>query len=292
MEAEKVFNFVPCLWKNYSMERRYILNAIDAALWAGKEILSIYDDPASDFQIERKADNSPLTIADRKAHETICHFLDETPFPLLSEEGKHLPYSERRAWDTLWIVDPLDGTKEFIKKNGEFTVNIALVHHSVPVMGVIYLPVKKELYFGLYELGAYKLSDITTRDGLSWDELVAKAVRLPEVNMRERFVIVASRSHLTPETEDYIKEMKRSHAEVDLISSGSSIKICLVAEGKADVYPRFAPTMEWDTAAGHAIVRAAGMEIYQAGREEPLLYNKENLLNPWFVVEAKHTEIK
>ena len=106
-------------------------------------------------------------------------FLDETPFPLLSEEGKHLPYSERRAWDTLWIVDPLDGTKEFIKKNGEFTVNIALVHHSVPVMGVIYLPVKKELYFGLYELGAYKLSDITARDGLSWDELVAKAVRLP-----------------------------------------------------------------------------------------------------------------
>lgn len=274
------------------MERRYILNAIDAALWAGKEILSIYDDPASDFQIERKADNSPLTIADRKAHETICHFLDETPFPLLSEEGKHLPYSERRAWDTLWIVDPLDGTKEFIKRNGEFTVNIALVHHSVPVMGVIYLPVKKELYFGLYELGAYKLSDITARDGLSWDELVAKAVRLPEVNMRERFVIVASRSHLTPETEDYIKEMMRSHAEVDLISSGSSIKICLVAEGKADVYPRFAPTMEWDTAAGHAIARAAGMEIYQAGREEPLLYNKENLLNPWFVVEAKHTEIK
>ena len=124
------------------------------------------------------------------------------------------------------------------------------------------------------------------------DELLAKAVRLPETSVHERFVIVASRSHLTPETEDYIEKMKCSHAEVELISSGSSIKICLVAEGKADVYPRFAPTMEWDTAAGHAIAHAAGMEIYQAGKEEPLQYNKEDLLNPWFIVEPKHTEIK
>lgn len=274
------------------MERRYILNAIDAALQAGEKILSIYDDPASDFQVEKKADNSLLTIADRKAHETICRFLADTPFPLLSEEGKHLPFSERRNWETLWIVDPLDGTKEFIKRNGEFTVNIALVHHSVPVMGVIYVPVKKELYFGVHDSGAYKLSGITARNGMSWDELIAKAVRLPETGMHERFVIVASRSHLTPETEDYIEKMKCSHAEVELISSGSSIKICLVAEGKADVYPRFAPTMEWDTAAGHAIARAAGMEIYQVGKEEPLQYNKEDLLNPWFIVEPKHTEIK
>lgn len=274
------------------MEQQDILSAIDAALQAGEEILSIYDDPASDFQIERKADNSPLTIADRKAHETISRFLADTPFPLLSEEGKHLPYSERRAWETLWIVDPLDGTKEFIKRNGEFTVNIALVQHSVPVMGVIYLPVKKELYFGVYGQGAYKLSNIAIRNGMSWEELTAKAVRLPEASVRSRFVVVASRSHLTPETEAYIEEVKRTHADVELVSSGSSIKICLVAEGKADVYPRFAPTMEWDTAAGHAIARAAGMEIYQAGKEEPLRYNKEDLLNPWFIVEAKHTEIK
>lgn len=143
----------------------------------------------------------------------------------------------------------------------------------------------------MHDSGAYKLSGITARDGMSWDELLAKAVRLPETSVHERFVIVASRSHLTPETEDYIEKMKCSHAEVELISSGSSIKICLVAEGKADVYPRFAPTMEWDTAAGHAIARAAGMEIYQAGKEEPLQYNKEDLLNPWFIVEPKHTEI-
>ena len=155
------------------MERRYILNAIDAALQAGEKILSIYDDPASDFQVEKKADNSPLTIADRKAHETICRFLADTPFPLLSEEGKHLPFSERRSWETLWIVDPLDGTKEFIKRNGEFTVNIALVHHSVPVMGVIYVPVKKELYFGVHDSGAYKLSGITARDGIACESCPA-----------------------------------------------------------------------------------------------------------------------
>lgn len=269
------------------MEERYVLGAVDAALRAGEEILSIYDDPASDFQIEKKADNSPLTIADRKAHEAIARLLADTPFPLLSEEGKHLPYSERRAWETLWIVDPLDGTKEFIKRNGEFTVNIALVHHSVPVMGVIYLPVKRELYIGVEGQGAYKLCGITKRDGKSWEELTAEALRMPEAKGHGGFVVVASRSHLTPETEAYIDEVKRTHADVELVSSGSSIKICLVAEGKADVYPRFAPTMEWDTAAGHAIARAAGMEVYQAGKEEPLRYNKEELLNPWFIVEAK-----
>ena len=159
---------------------------------------------------------------------------------------------------TLWIVDPLDGTKEFIKRNGEFTVNIALVRNSVPVMGVIYLPVKRELYFAEETLGAYKLSDFTVRSGASLEELIAKAVRLPIKDNHDKFVIVASRSHLSPETEDYIEKMKRCHSDVELISSGSSIKICLVAEGKADVYPRFAPTMEWDTAAGHAIARAAG----------------------------------
>lgn len=270
-----------------------MLNVIDAALQAGEKILSIYNDLASDFQVEKKADNSPLTIADREAHEVICGFLCETPYPILSEEGKHLPYTEREKWDTLWIVDPLDGTKEFIKRNGEFTVNIALVRNSVPVMGVIYLPVKKELYFAEEGLGAYKLSDITTRGELSVDELIAIATCLPaEAAAHDKFVIVASRSHLTPETEAYVEDKKSCHANVELMSSGSSIKICLVAEGKADVYPRFAPTMEWDTAAGHAIARAAGKEIYQAGKEEPLLYNKENLLNPWFIVETKHPKTK
>lgn len=271
------------------MEQKYVMAAIDAALKAGEKILSIYNDPTSDFEIERKADNSPLTIADRKAHEVIVSILSETPFPVLSEEGKQLDYAVRREWDTLWIVDPLDGTKEFIKRNGEFTVNIALVHDSIPVAGVIYVPVKKELYFAVDGVGAYKFTGIICLDDhiITLEQLIQESEKLPTKEVRDHFVVVASRSHLTSETEIYIEDLKKKHGAIELISSGSSIKICLVAEGKADVYPRFAPTMEWDTAAGHAIARAAGMELYQAGKEEPLHYNKEDLLNPWFIVEEK-----
>lgn len=263
--------------------------AIDAALKAGEQILSIYDDPASDFEIERKADNSPLTVADRKAHEIISGVLNKTPFPILSEEGKHLDYSVRREWDMLWIVDPLDGTKEFIKRNGEFTVNIALVKDSVPVLGVIYVPVKKELYFAVEGEGAYKISGLTAlaNDGVTLTQMIRESERIPLDNLHDHFIVVASRSHLSPETEEYIAGLKKEHGSIEMISSGSSIKICLVAEGMADVYPRFAPTMEWDTAAGHAIARAAGMEVYQSGTNEPLRYNKEDLLNPWFIVERK-----
>ena len=274
------------------MERCYIMKAVDAALKAGKEILELYNDPASDFGIEKKADNSPLTLADKRAHEVIRRELEQTPFPMLSEEGISVPYAERCGWETFWMVDPLDGTKEFIKRNGEFTVNIALIAGTLPVMGVVYVPVTKELYWGVEGDGAYRLTGITDVGGRTLEALKAEAVRLPEAGERDKFVIVASRSHLTPETEAYIEEMKRSHAEVELISSGSSLKICLVARGKADVYPRFAPTMEWDTAAGHAVAKAAGKEIYQAGTDVPLLYNKENLLNPWFIVENRPVHLK
>lgn len=271
-------------------QQKYVMAAIDAALKAGEEILSIYDDPDSDFEIERKADNSPLTIADRKAHDVIVSILSETPFPILSEEGKQLDDSVRREWDTLWMVDPLDGTKEFIKQNGEFTVNIALVKNSVPVLGVIYVPVKRDLYFAMEGMGAFKISGITGlgEDGVTLKQRIEDSERLPLGDARDHFVVVASRSHLSLETEAYVADLKQKYpGKVELISSGSSIKICLVAEGQADVYPRFAPTMEWDTAAGHAIARGAGMEVYQAGTEEPLRYNKEDLLNPWFIVERK-----
>lgn len=272
------------------MEQKHVMAAIDAALKAGEEILSIYNDPASDFEIERKADNSPLTLADRKAHETIAAILNQTPFPVLSEEGKQLDYAVRKDWNVLWIVDPLDGTKEFIKRNGEFTVNIALVKDGVPVVGVIYVPVKRVLYFAVEGIGAYKTTELTSLEGdeLTLEQMIQKSKRLPVGDTsRDRFIVVASRSHLSPETEVYINELKSKHGSLECISSGSSIKICLVAEGEADVYPRFAPTMEWDTAAGHAIARAAGMEMYQSGKNEPLLYNKEDLLNPSFVVEGK-----
>lgn len=275
------------------MEQKNLFIAVDAALRAGEEILSIYNDPTSDFEVERKADNSPLTIADRKAHEAIVAVLRETPFPILSEEGKHLEYVERKKWNELWIVDPLDGTKEFIKKNDEFTVNIALVRNGTPLLGVIYLPVQRELYFASESLGAYKLVGITQlNDSDTLTDLVKRAVKLPmEIEMNP-YVIVASRSHLSAETEVYVDKKREQHGAVQLISSGSSIKICRVAEGSAHVYPRFAPTMEWDTAAGHAIAKAAGMEIYDADEETPLRYNKENLLNPWFIVEKKREHIK
>lgn len=257
--------------------------AITAALAAGEKILEIYNDPSADFQVEKKSDNSPLTVADRKSNEVIMEHLKSSPYPVVSEENKTIPYEERKAWTTLWIVDPLDGTKEFIKRNGEFTVNIALVYHGTPILGVIYVPVKKELYYGTLKGGAYKVTDIAFIPGMDFDKM--EKVPLPQERQRNAFIVVASRSHMSPETENYINRLKTSHSQVELTSVGSSIKICLVAEGSADVYPRFAPTMEWDTAAGHAIVKAAGKEMYHEDGQTPLTYNKENLLNPWFIVK-------
>lgn len=259
--------------------------AIRAALDAGRDIMAIYDDPSQDFGIERKADNSPLTLADKAAHRRIVAALAESELPILSEEGKHDNYEKRCNWVAFWLVDPLDGTKEFIKRNGEFTVNIALVIEDRPHLGVIYVPARRELYFGDPLLGAWKVTDITE---MSKEErlpdLLERAQRLPLPQPGNRpFTIVASRSHLSPETEQFIEEARREHGEVETISSGSSLKICLVAEGAADVYPRYAPTMEWDTAAGHAIACCAGRQVYQAGTTEPLIYNKEDLHNPWFV---------
>lgn len=271
-----------------NMDKNLLLTAIRASLEAGSEIMSVYTDPNADFEIEKKADNSPLTIADRKSHMVIAARLASTPYPVLSEEGKKIPVEERQSWNELWIVDPLDGTKEFIKRNGEFTVNIAYVKNGKPEAGVIYIPVKEELYFADSQYGTYKIEHITQLDSEETvDSLISKAHRLPyqEEAQRSSFIIVASRSHLTPETEAYIEEMKQKHQEVETVSKGSSLKLCLIAEGKADVYPRFAPTMEWDTAAGHAIIRAMGKEVYQAGTQHPLVYNKEDLLNPWFIAE-------
>lgn len=247
--------------------------AITAAIEAGEEILKIYNDPSQDFGIERKADNSPLTLADKAAHRTIVGYLDKTDIPILSEEGAHDSFGIRKEWRKLWVVDPLDGTKEFIKKNGEFTVNIALVEDHTPILGVIYVPVTDTLYYGIVGQGAWK------RVGSQ------PAKKMPCSSGKDGYVIVASRSHLSAETEAYINDAKTQHRDVTLISSGSSIKICLVAEGVADAYPRFAPTMEWDTAAGDAIARAAGFNVMNTETGNPLVYNKEDLHNPWFIVK-------
>lgn len=259
--------------------------AIIAALHAGEEILRIYNDPNSDFEIERKSDNSPLTIADRKSNDIIMEYLINTPHPIISEENKTIDYETRKTWDTMWIVDPLDGTKEFIKRNGEFTVNIALVHDGSPILGVIYIPVKKTLYYGTIEGGAFKINNIIFKFGMNFDSFGNQAIALPVKRQDSSCVVVASRSHMSEETTTFIKELQQQYADVQLVSIGSSIKICLVADGTADIYPRFAPTMEWDTAAGHAIVKAAGKELYHEDGKTPLTYNKENLLNPWFIVK-------
>ena len=211
--------------------------AIKAALLAGQDILDVYNDPNADFNIERKADNSPLTIADRLSHKRIASLLKETPYPILSEEGKLDDYQTRKEWNILWIVDPLDGTKEFIKRNGEFTVNIALVKDSKPVLGVIYVPVTRELYFAEETTGAYKINNIDSSEADNdLKTLISQAAPLPLPQSQRHFTIVASRSHLSPETESYIEKLKQIHSDVDLISSGSSLKICRVAEGNADAY--------------------------------------------------------
>lgn len=268
------------------METNFLLqNAIQAAIRAGQKIMEIYTDPTSDFEIEKKADNSPLTIADRCAHQIISSRLEKLPYPILSEEGKHIPYRERKGWKTLWIVDPLDGTKEFIKRNGEFTVNIALVTDGIPVLGVVYVPVSRLLYFGDEKNGAYKtvLPEKIDIDQTSIDGWQQQAVRLP-INKERPYTAVASRSHLDKETEALLADLKKRHPDLITTSIGSSLKICLVTEGSADIYPRNAPTMEWDTAAGHALLRAAGMNMYRAGTDIPLHYNKEDLHNPFFIV--------
>lgn len=264
----------------------YLYVAIRAAVDAGKAIMDVYHDPEVDFGVEMKADHSPLTRADKAAHELIAEVLSATPFPVLSEEGTAVPFKKRSKWKTLWIVDPLDGTKEFIKRNGEFTVNIALVEEGVPMLGVIYVPCRKELYYASERTGAHKVTGVDWNNQLAYPEIKKRAVRLPLSTGHQGIVVVASRSHQTKETSEFIENLRKKGMPVTLISSGSSLKICAVAEGSADIYPRFAPTMEWDTAAGHAIARAAGCMVSQADGKTPLVYNKEDLLNPWFIVST------
>ncbi len=263
----------------------YLYIAIRAAIDAGKEIMEVYNDSTTDFDVEMKEDNSPLTRADKASHNIIVDALSATPFPILSEEGRDIPYKERMKWKILWIVDPLDGTKEFIKRNGEFTVNIALVENGTPVLGVIYVPCRKELYYASEQTGAYKVVNADWNKQLSYTDIKKQAVRLPLSKGHQGIVVVASRSHQSKETSTYIENLRKQGIPVTLISSGSSLKICSVAEGTADIYPRFAPTMEWDTAAGHAIALASGCTINQVDEKTPLAYNKEDLLNPWFIVK-------
>jgi 3'(2'), 5'-bisphosphate nucleotidase len=252
--------------------------AIIAAVKAGKATLNYYN---TDFEVQFKADSSPITLADIDSNAIIENELRITGIPILSEESKQIEFSERQEWKEYWLVDPLDGTKEFIKKSDEYTVNIALMKDNYPVGGIIYLPAKDILYFGSIAIGAYKLENAgKILPDVSY--LYAKSHRLP-LTQTITLIIVASRSHLDEFTMEFISSVEKVYKPVKVESYGSSLKFCMIAEGRADVYPRMATTMEWDIAAGHAILESVGFKLLKYPSFTPIEYNKSDLHNPWFV---------
>lgn len=244
--------------------------------------MEIYDGPAETWDVQAKADNSPLTAADCAAHQVIATHLSETRLPLLSEEGKQTDFAERSQWKYFWLIDPLDGTKEFLKRNGEFTVNIALIAEGSPVLGVVYVPALRTLYYGVVGEGAFVVEQTDSSEEIT--RITQRAKALPLSAEGRAYTVVASRSHLSAETEVFINDLRKIHPDLQLRSAGSSLKICCVADGSAHVYPRLAPTMEWDTAAGDAVARAAGCLVLDFQTRKPLIYNKPDLHNPHFIV--------
>lgn len=246
-----------------------INSLIEIAKEAGNAILQIYNDPKYANIVEKKADNSPLTLADKAAHKVIEDGLSKiSNFPVFSEEGRLIDFEERKDWKNYWLVDPLDGTKEFIKRNGEFTVNIALIENKKTIWGVIFVPVTDTVYYGNNEIGAFK-------------QVGNQAPEIIKTNQKkDNLIAVRSKSHASQEEEDLLKK----HGVKKFISVGSSLKFCMLAEGKADIYYRHNPTMEWDTAAGHAIVNAAGGSVFSGNTtENELAYNRKNLRNGNFL---------
>ena len=254
---------------NYSKELQI---ALEAAVKAGENIMEVYNSTES-INYEKKADDSPLTIADKKSHNTIIDFLKDTDIDIISEESKSIEYQERKYWEEYWLIDPLDGTKEFIKKNGEFTVNIALIKNNKPHLGVVYCPVKKILYWNDNDKKVFKREKEETRE-------IKK--RKPINENEEGLRVVVSRSHMSEETSEYVNKLTRP----ELISCGSSLKFLYIADNKADIYPRFGPTMEWDTAAAHSILNALEIHVINLDTGREISYNKENLLNPYFIIKA------
>ena len=252
-----------------------IKKIINIAREAGDAILEIYQ---KDFEVYTKKDESPLTEADQAANKIILEKLlaNYPDIPYISEEVKQNDYFERKDWEYCWLIDPLDGTKEFIKKNGEFTVNIALIHKGEPILGVVHVPVQNKTYYAEKNQGAFVIEN----NGVP--KQIENRTHYSEL---DEIIVVASRSHLSQEVVDFVDDLKAKGKQVEFLSSGSSLKFCLVAEGKAHVYPRLAPTMEWDTGAAHAVCLEAGKNVLVYETKEALSYNREDLLNPWFIVE-------
>ena len=276
-----------------------LISALVAAKKAGDDILEVYH---GDIDVTYKEDNSPLTLADERAHRTILKILPsffKNDIPILSEEGKDIPYEQRAEWEYLWLVDPLDGTKEFVKRRDEFTVNIALIEKNRPVVGVVFLPALGTLYFAAEGLGSYKLEKVervghllddagnSSEKTLDLGVVVEGALRLPSRQATGRpsnqINLVGSRSHGTEALAVFVEKMQQNYDKVGFVPAGSALKFCLVAEGKADLYPRFGPTMEWDTAAGHCVVEQCGGAVVRMNQKTSLVYNKKDLHNPHFI---------
>ena len=274
--------------KNNWSHQELLKLAVTAAIKAGEEILRIYN---TDFEVETKADDTPVTIADKTSGQCISKILEETQIPIISEEEDICDYSIRKNWHQVWIIDPLDGTKEYIKRNGEFAVNIALVEDNKPVIGIIYAPVSHDIYFATTELGSYKITqhdliyELTKKNIV--DNLLEFGRKLPIQKAPKTYTLVASRSHLSKDVNDRIAQLKKIYGEVDIISVGSSIKQGWVAEGKAHEYPRYGTTMEWDTAAGQCILEMAGCQLLDLETNLPMIYNKPNMKNNFFVAKQR-----
>ena len=257
-----------------------LLIACKVSLRGGQEIMEVYQ---TDFLIDHKNDNSPLTLADQNSHDVIIQGLSETGFPVMSEEGVELEYAKRKSWLTYWCVDPLDGTREVDKRNGEFTVNIALIDGNTPVIGGIYIPVKDQLYAAADGTAYYLDNAIDTfnLDDFNLSDYVLRPDK--KTSGSDTLKVLISRSHLSVETKKYVDDLKLKHKNLEFLSAGCALKFGWLADGKADLYPRFSPCMEWDTAAGHAILKTVGKNIYSYPSGEELRYNKINLVNDWFI---------
>ncbi len=264
----------------------YLLPEIfNAAVRAGAQIMKIYKN-RDDYDVSLKSDQTPITVADRLAHETIKDALGRTRIPILSEEGREMSYQERCNWDLFWLVDPLDGTVEFIKGNNEFTVNIALMEHKVCQCSVTYVPYLERMYVAMRGVGAFRKDGVpAVSDAVySYSDIASNWSKLPLERNENRSVRVAlSRSHQTPETQQYVDSLREQHPDLEVVEQGSSYKFCLLAEGDVDYYVRTSSTYEWDTAAGELILAESGGATYEINERKVLSYNKEDLRNPWFV---------
>ena len=264
-------------------------SAFNAALRAGAGIMDIYNGE-QEFLVNLKSDNTPITEADRRSHETIKDYLSRTRIPLMSEEGRDLLYEERCGWDLYWLVDPLDGTLEFIKRTGEFTINIALMVNNRPTVGVVYVPTSGRIYFAIEGRGAWKRIGMIPNPNaqMNISEIMRGAEPLPQTDgANDPKVVALSRSHISPDTHIVVDSLKEKFGKIEILTQGSSLKLCLVAEGLVDIYPRTTPTSEWDTAAGECILNEAGGSIRELEHNSTLNYNKPTLINPNFICKSK-----